>query len=154
MKAPDLKAPFPAFGGKSQVADLVWRRLGNPRNYIEPFAFSGAVLLRREKPGAIETINDLNSYVANFWRAVQHDPEGVAVAADWPVIEDDLHARHRWLMYSDQAVNALKRVREHPDYYDAKIAGWRDDEVPLMRKRAGRCGVGGRRHPEGAGQGR
>jgi site-specific DNA-adenine methylase len=119
-----LKAPFPAFGGKSKIADEVWRRFGNPRNYIEPFAFSSAVLLRRPVVGKIETINDLNSYVANFWRAIKQDPEAVADYADWPVNEDDLHARHKWLLFSDRAVNALKQVREDPDYYDAKIAGW------------------------------
>lgn len=35
MIAVPLKAPFPAFGGKSQVASLVWERLGEPRNYID-----------------------------------------------------------------------------------------------------------------------
>ncbi len=121
---PALKAPFPAFGGKSQVADLVWSRFGDVRNYVEGFAFSAAMLLRRPAPGAIETINDLNSYVANFWRAVQADPEAVAAHADWPVNEDDLHARHRWLVTSAEAVNKLKRVRAEPDYFDARIAGW------------------------------
>ncbi len=58
-----LKAPFPAFGGKSQVVDLVWARLGDPRNYAEPFAFSSVMLLRRPSVGAIETINDLNAFV-------------------------------------------------------------------------------------------
>lgn len=33
-----LKAPFPYFGGKRRVAELVWSRLGDPINYIEPFA--------------------------------------------------------------------------------------------------------------------
>lgn len=120
-----LKAPFPAFGGKSQVAGLVWSRFGDVRNYIEPFAFSGAVLLRRPGgAGAIETINDVNSYVANFWRAVQRDPDAVAAHADWPVNEADLHARHRWLVRSDDARLALARVREDPGYFHARIAGW------------------------------
>lgn len=123
-KPANLKSPFPAFGGKSQIADLVWRRLGDVRNYIEPFCFSAAVLLRRPHPGRIETINDLNHFVANFWRAVQHDPEAVARHADWPVNEDDLHSRHRWLVQSEVANDSLRRVREDPDYFDAKIAGW------------------------------
>lgn len=59
MTQPTLKAPFPAFGGKSQIVDVVWGRLGNPRNYIEPFAFSGAMLLRRPQVGAIETIKEI-----------------------------------------------------------------------------------------------
>lgn len=31
-----LKAPFPWFGGKSRVADVVWRRFGDVPNYVEP----------------------------------------------------------------------------------------------------------------------
>jgi hypothetical protein len=122
--AKPLKAPFPAFGGKSTVSDMVWSRFGDVRNYIEPFAFSAAILLRRPHPGTIETINDLNAYVPNFWRAVQRDPEAVAAHADWPVSETDLHARHRWLVQSAAANDALQRVKDDPEFYDAKIAGW------------------------------
>lgn len=123
--APNLKAPFPAFGGKSRVAGEVWARLGDVRNYIEPFAFSAAVLLKRPGGvGPIETINDRNAFVANFWRAVACDPERVAHYADWPVDECDLHARHRWLVASSQANAMLRRVREDPEFFDAKIAGW------------------------------
>ena len=42
-----LKAPFPWFGGKSLVADIVWQRFGDIPNYVEPFFGSGAVLLGR-----------------------------------------------------------------------------------------------------------
>jgi hypothetical protein len=89
------------FGGKSKVAPLVWARLGDVDNYVEPFFGSGAVLLTRPHPPRIETVNDLDCYVANFWRATQHDPEAVAEYADWPVNEIDLHARHRWLVGID-----------------------------------------------------
>jgi site-specific DNA-adenine methylase len=124
VKQPALKAPFPAFGGKSRIADLVWARLGNVRNAIEPFCFSSAWLLRRPHEPQVETINDLNHFVANFWRAVQTDPAAVAMHADWPVNEDDLHARHRWLVQSEIANEAMSRVRAEPDFFDAKIAGW------------------------------
>lgn len=53
-----LKAPFPWFGGKSRAADLIWPRLGNPANYVEPFAGSLAVLLARPDEPNIETVND------------------------------------------------------------------------------------------------
>lgn len=119
-----LKAPFPAFGGKTRAAPLVWPRLGNPRNYVEPFFFSGAMLWLRPDVGAVETVNDLNAFVSNFWRAVQHDPDAVAHHCDWPVNETDLHARHRWLVNSPDARRALAAVRESPDAFDAKIAGW------------------------------
>ena len=121
-----LKAPFPAFGGKSRIAAKVWEGLGpDVRNYVEPFCFSSAMLLRRPGgPGPVETINDRNAFVANFWRAVRADPEAVAVYADWPVNEVDLHARHRWLVTSDEAHARLEAVRRNPEAFDAKIAGW------------------------------
>jgi hypothetical protein len=55
-----LKAPFPWFGGKSKVADLVWERFGDVQNYVEPFFGSGAVLLGRPTEPGIETVNDLD----------------------------------------------------------------------------------------------
>lgn len=117
-----LKAPFPYFGGKSRVAGLVWGRFGEVRNYVEPFFGSGAVLLARPGEPGIETINDQDAYLANFWRAVAADPDEVAHYADWPVNEADLHARHRWL--AETARERVDRVKSDPGYFDAKVAGW------------------------------
>ena len=119
------KSPYPYFGGKSKVAARVWERLGNPANYVEPFFGSGAVLLARPDPewrGALETVNDANGYVANFWRALQADPDQVAYYADWPALENDLHARHWWLV--DRREHLRSRLEGDPDFYDAKAAGW------------------------------
>jgi len=117
----NLKAPFPWFGGKRRVADIAWRHFGDVANYVEPFAGSLAVLLARPTDPGIETINDADCYLANFWRALSHDPEQVASFADWPVNEADLQARHKWLI-EQEAFRA--RMKADPDYYDAKIAGW------------------------------
>lgn len=119
-----LKAPFPAFGGKSKVAPLVWGRLGDVDNFVEPFCSSAAVLLNRPHAGKIETVNDWDCYVANFWRATASDPEGVAFHADNPVNEADLHARHRWLVLSDYAQLFRHLMRSDPTFYDARVAGW------------------------------
>lgn len=116
-----LKAPFPWFGGKSRVASVVWERFGDVTNYVEPFFGSGAVLLARPHEPGVETVNDLDCMVANFWRALQADPEGVAKAADWPVNEADQHARHLWLV---SQVEFRERMKTDPEFYDAKIAGW------------------------------
>jgi hypothetical protein len=116
-----LKAPFPWFGGKRRVADVVWRAFGDVPNYVEPFAGSLAVLLGRPHAAKIETVNDADCYVANLWRAVTLAPEEVAHWADWPVNEVDLHARHRWLVGRTEF---REKLRADPDYYDAKIAGW------------------------------
>lgn len=116
-----LKAPFPWFGGKSRAADLIWARFGPVRNYVEPFAGSLAVLLARPHPPGIETINDLDCYVANFWRAVSIAPDEVALWADAPVNEADLHARHAWLVGRTEF---RERMKVDPEYFDARIAGW------------------------------
>ena len=118
-----LKAPFPYFGGKSVVAPIVWRAFGQVANYVEPFFGSGAVLFAR--PGddfGIETVNDKCGFVANFWRAVQANPNEVARHADNPVNECDLHARHSWLV--GQTESLTERLEGDPEFYDAKIAGW------------------------------
>lgn len=116
-----MKAPFPWFGGKSRVAHLVWDRFGDVPNYVEPFFGSGAVLLSRPHQPRTETVNDLDCFLANFWRAVSKDAAAVAEHADWPVNEADLHARHLWLV---NQVEFRERMKTDPDYFDAKIAGW------------------------------
>lgn len=116
-----VNAPFPWFGGKSRVAHLVWGAFGDVANYVEPFAGSLAVLLARPHAPRIETVNDMDCYLANFWRSVQYAPEEVARWADWPVNEIDLHARHRWLVAQAEF---RERMRGDPEYFDARVAGW------------------------------
>jgi len=117
-----LDTPFPWFGGKRQCAHLVWERFGEPPNYVEPFFGSGAVLLGRPREPRWETVNDLDAFVANFWRAIKHAPEEVARWADGPVNENDLHARHAWLR--PQREELSRRLEGDPDYHDPKLAGW------------------------------
>lgn len=117
-----LKAPYPYFGGKSAAAALVWERFGNPANYIEPFFGSGAVLLARPGEPDLELVNDLDGLIVNFWRAIQSDPETTAYYADHPAFENDLHARHAWLVGRKESLQ--EQLEGDPDYYNAKIAGW------------------------------
>ena len=90
-----VKQPFPYFGGKSRVADEVWRRLGDVKNYVEPFCGGCGVLLNRptNHQGYVETINDAWAFISNFWRAVKLAPNKLARFCDWPVNEIDLTAR-------------------------------------------------------------
>lgn len=96
------------------------------RTFVEPFFGSGAVLLARPhwpwETHRIETVNDADGLVSNFWRALQADPDAVAHYADWPVNECDLCARHLWL--ANEGRRHVERLKTEPDYYDAKIAGW------------------------------
>jgi DNA adenine methylase len=119
-----LTAPFPYFGGKRRAAELIWSRIGSDvTNYVEPFCGSCAVLLARPGgAGKVETVNDIDGLLVNFWRAVKHDPETVAEYASWPVTELDLLARHDWLIGKRESI--AEGLRVDPDWFDAKAAGW------------------------------
>lgn len=124
MAKQKLKSPFIYVGGKSRVAKVIWGALGDVDNFVEPFMGSAAVLLARPTTGKIETVNDVNCFIANFWRATKYAPEKVVEHADWPVSEVDLHSRHLWMMIGETAQEFRRKMREDPDYYDPKMAGW------------------------------
>ena len=117
-----MAAPFPWFGGKSGACKEVWVAFGDIDNYVEPFAGSAAMLLGAPDGKRVETINDADGFVANFWRAISQDPEAVAHHADWPCNENDLFARHSWLVR--QAAELTERLHADPEWFDARIAGW------------------------------
>jgi len=120
-----LKAPFQWFGGKSRVSPEVWEALGDVNNYVEPFAGSLAVLLGRptNHTGTTETVNDADGFIANFWRALKHNPDGVAEYADEPVNETDLIAKHLWLVNTGRS-RLIEGLESDPEWYDPKVAGW------------------------------
>ena len=115
-------APFPYFGGKRTIVDDVWSRLGSPTQFIEPFCGSAAMLLGAPKAAQLEVICDGSGFIANFWRAVKHQPGKVAEWADYPVSHIDVGARHRWLMDQRDRLGAALQDPDWPG--DAKIAGW------------------------------
>lgn len=117
-----MNAPFPYFGGKRSVCADVWARLGEPKQYIEPFCGSAAMLLAKPKPASLEVVCDANGFIANFWRATKHQPAAVAHAADYPVSHVDLGARHVWLKAQVERIAAELHDPDWPG--DAKVAGW------------------------------
>jgi DNA adenine methylase len=120
-----LKAPFSYFGGKSRVAHIVWRALGQPKHYIEPFFGSGAVLLARPEYDPklhTETVNDKDGFIANVWRALRDDPDEVAKWCDWPVNHADLSARRKRLIENEERI--LENLVANDEWYDAKLAGY------------------------------
>lgn len=122
-----FKTPFQYYGGKSDAAALVWEALGDVEHYVEPFAGSLAVLLRRpHEPNRTyhsETVNDADGLLVNAWRSIQLSPDATAEAASNPVAEADLHARHgalvRW-----RAETQLEHLMGDPAWHDPVMAGW------------------------------
>jgi len=129
---PKLKAPYPYAGGKFRAATHIWPRIGRVRNLIFPFWGSGGdfwggvdLIFAEDYIPPIITINDIDCYIANFWRAIQANPDAVAVHANWPVNEADLHARHRWLVGVDfPPINVPMIYATNPALRAAYLAGF------------------------------
>lgn len=124
MSTDALRAPFLYFGGKSRIAAAVWSAIGDPDLYVEPFIGSAAVLLSRPHAPRREIINDLDGFVVNFWRAIQHDRKSVIALVRWPVHELELQARHRWLCTAERKSEFLDRMARDPKFFCAKTAAW------------------------------
>lgn len=122
-RAAKLKSPFPYIGGKSRAAALVWEYFGNPQNYCEPFCGSLAALLLRPGRAKIETVNDKNMMIANFWRSIKQSPQATAIHADHAVIEADLHAWHSKLVELGNDPDFQHKIKTNPDFHDPLIAG-------------------------------
>ena len=120
-----LAAPFPYFGGKRRAAPAIWRALGDPSGYVEPFAGSAAVLLARPefKGRRVETINDADGWLVNVWRAIQLSPHETAAHAVGPVAEIDYHARLAWLQ-ERRTPDLVAWLEGDPEAHDPKAAGW------------------------------
>ena len=161
------KTPFPWFGGKSDAAPHVWAALGDVDHYVEPFAGSLAVLMRRSHTANrtyySETVNDVDGLLINAWRSIQYSPDATAEAASWPVTEADIMSRHLALLRWRSERN-LELLMADPEWHDPKMGGWwmygqcgwigsgwcsgdgawvvGDDGRIVKRAKAGREGVG------------
>ena len=121
------KTPFPYFGGKSAAADIAWEAMGDVEHYVEPFAGSLAVLLRRpheaNRTYYSETVNDADGLLVNAWRSMQLSPDETARHASNPVAEADLHARH-YALVKWRAETQLEQLMGDPSWHDPQMAGW------------------------------
>lgn len=65
--------PFPYYGGKSRHLKFISPKLPRTKRYCEPFGGAGSILLSRD-PVEVETYNDLDSNVVNFFRVLRKQP--------------------------------------------------------------------------------
>ena len=120
-----LKAPFPYFGGKSQIADTVWHYLGDVKRYIEPFAGSCAVLLKRPPTRhslVYEIINDIDGAIINVWRSISKKPEEVARFCLMPVSHIELYVRRKRLI--EEYERLTEKLKADEEYCNPQLAGY------------------------------
>lgn len=118
-----IQSAFPYFGRKAKVAELVWSKFGNCKNFVDPFMGSNSILLACPlDPKPTMTVNDQDHLLVNFFRAVKNNPLGVAYWADGEVHEVELNMRHRWIKEKRTYIKDV--VESGIESYDAKVAGW------------------------------
>ena len=76
LKQPKKLIAFGWYGGKFSHLDWLLPLLPDCVHYCEPFAGSGAVLLNRE-PSLVETYNDIDGEVVNFFRVLREEKEAL-----------------------------------------------------------------------------
>lgn len=74
LKGSSKRIAFGWYGGKFSHLDWLLPLLPKCHHYCEPFAGSAAVLLNRE-PSPVETYNDLDGEVCNFFRVLREEKE-------------------------------------------------------------------------------
>lgn len=118
-----MKPPMPYYGGKIILGPAIAELLPAHRHYVEPYC-GGLSILFAKKPSVMETVNDLDGKLMNFWRVLRDKPSefirlcaltphargeyDAAVALD---ADDDLErARQVWIRLSQGRTGRLVRT--------------------------------------------
>src|SRR5881397_3826020 len=99
---------FGWYGGKYSHLDWLLPLLPACHHYVEPFAGSAAVLLNRE-PSPVETYNDIDGEVVNFFRVLREQKEALIEAIGLtPFAREEFELA---FSQTDQSLSDLERAR-------------------------------------------
>lgn len=103
----ELITPFSYYGGKFSHLDSILPLLPEEDHYVEAFSGSGAILLNRE-PAQVETLNDLDGSIINFFRVLRESPEELLYQ-----VEQTPHSRSEYelALEDDPDLSNLERAR-------------------------------------------
>ncbi len=99
---------FGWYGGKFSHLDWLLPLLPNCHHYCEPFAGSGAVLINR-MPAAVETYNDIDGEVVNFFQVLRdHHEELIRAIALTPFSREEYYLA---IYEQDEDISVVERAR-------------------------------------------
>lgn len=119
-------------GSKWAMAQWIISKFPPHHSYLEPFFGSGAVLFNKER-SHIETVNDLDSDVVNFFELVRNDPEKLARAIYWTpyaraVFDQACDSQHGEADRFQRACNfCIKMMMGYGLRTNEKKVGWKND---------------------------
>lgn len=103
------KIAFGWYGGKFSHLDWLLPLLPKCHHYCEPFAGSAAILLNRE-PSPVETYNDIDGDVVNFFRILRDRTDEIVKAISLtPFSREDFHTA---IYGHTQGISDLERVED------------------------------------------
>ena len=130
-----MKAVFRYPGSKWGLADWIIRHFPSGYEkmvYLEPFAGSGAVFFNK-KPGAVETINDVDGDIVNLFRVLRDRPEELK-----RLLELTPYAREEYDRSFEDSDDPLEQARRYMVRTTQAIGA----------KLSGKCGWGNHKQPE------
>ena len=132
-----LNYPGAKWGMAKQIVSL----LPPHRSYLEPFFGSGAVLFNKP-PSAIETVNDIDGDITNFFRVLREQPEELANAISLTPyardVFDDAHD-NRGTTDFDRAYRFAIRSRMGHGFKTYQKTGFKIDVYARERSYCVRC---------------
>lgn len=102
-----MKAVLKYPGAKNRIADWICSYIPPHDVYLEPFAGSLAVLFNKPRCH-IETVNDLDGEIVNFFRALRDYPEELKEKIDWTPF-----AREEYKVAFEPTEDAIERARRY-----------------------------------------
>ncbi len=105
-----MKAIFRYPGSKWSIAEWIIQHFPTGYEkmvYLEPFVGSGAVFFNK-KPGAVETINDLDSDIVNLFRALRDSPDELR-----RVLELTPYSREEYDLSFEPCAEPIEKARRY-----------------------------------------
>lgn len=119
-------------GGKKRIASWIIKHMPSHHSYLEPYFGCGAVLFAK-RPAPIETVNDLDGEVVNFFRVIR-EPESRKRLQDWITYTPYARRAYEEIARDDpvdpveRAVCfAVKSMQSHGFRMTGDSGGWKKD---------------------------
>lgn len=117
-------------GSKWRIASQIAAMMPPHHTYLEPYFGSGAVLFAKG-PSRIETINDLDGEVVNFFRVLKEQPDELAKSVALTPYARDVYENawnnNGWFNDLERAVQFVTRSNMSHGFKTARKSGFKTD---------------------------
>ena len=95
-------------GAKNRIADWICSFIPEHKVYLEPFFGGGAIFFNKKQKVHIETINDLNDDVFNFFKILRDEPEPLIRAIELTAYS---RSEYEYAWSNPEGIDNVERAR-------------------------------------------